>query len=195
LIWYFKQKDVKVPDNFSYRNIKDWSSNQKICLRNFFLNISDPYINLEPLKKINLSWEARYILNRIPNSEATDYLIRSFIVQGDKFSSTGYDVNGQPWIGLPGLVDTVQLSIQAGGYGGWDYEIIDFRFNMGDYTMWPPDDKEATKKIATPNAIEKWNEYSEKYMYSGSPFMDDKMINCELNFESDKSFVLSYCKR
>lgn len=195
LIWYFNQKNVKVPDNFWYKNIKDWSSDQKICLRNFFLNISDPYINLEPLKKINLSWEARYVLNRIPNSEACDFLIRSFIVQGDKFSSTGYDVNGQPWIGLPGLVDTIQLSIQAGGYGGWDYEIIDFRFNMSDYAIWPPDDKEATSKIATPNAIEKWNEYSEKYMYSGSPFMDDKMINCQFNFESDKSFVLSYCKR
>lgn len=190
MIWYYKQKGVTVPDDFWYANIGKWSDDQKLCLRNFFLNVSDPDINLGSLKPIVMSWEAKYTLNRIANSDIYDFLMLSFIIQGIKASSNGIDVDGNPWIGLPGLVDTIQFSIQPSGAGLWDYEIVDYRFNMGEQVEWVDN-----KKVPKQNTVEKYNNYANKYLFSGSPFASDKIKECSFTFESNRKFILTYCKR
>lgn len=192
LIWYYKQKGVDIPSDFWYENINNWTPKQKLCIRNFFLNISDPNINLKPLKKIKLSWEAKYIINRIANSDLFDFILRPLIVQ-DKFSAPAFDINGNPWDGLlkQEIIETVQLSIQPSGMGGWDYEVIDYRFIMRNFRDW--DNNNNT--IGSSDAITKWDEYSKKYLFTGSPFKGDKTTKCKFMFGNNRSFILSECKR
>lgn len=183
MIWYFEYRGVSPPDDFWYANMDKWSDEQAICLRNFFLNITDPTITLEPLLEVNFSWEARYVLNRVANSDIYDFLMFSLVIQNHKFSAPAMSITGNRWGGLD--IDTIQFTTEPSGSGNWDYELVDYRFDMSSA-------KDPKTHKAIHDAPKIWDAYTTKWLKWGSD-TDPKRI-CKFKFNVSDSFDVSHCK-
>jgi hypothetical protein len=171
LSWYFRQKMVDEPKIFGFVE-NSMTDLQKLCLHNFFLNVTDPDINLPPLKKVSFTRPARYILNRIANSTSFDFIIRSLILQ-DNYSSPAVTKDKKPWPGLP--IDTVQFTIQANGNSGWNFEVFDYRMNPRPASTWIGD-----QQVATPQGVAIWNNYAKDNIDGNSTFKFDQHWTSEL---------------
>ena len=175
LIWYFKEKGVPVPPkNFWFQ--QNFTDTQKLCLENFFLNITEPDANLEPLKPIKMDTSAKYVLNRLANATCFDRILRSLCIQ-DKYSIPAFDKNGKQW--LPEETDTIQMYIQPNGNSGWAFEINDYRFNANEASTWI-----GNQHVALPQWSRMWQNYFENCILPK---------DCSLNFDIDWSVGIVKC--
>ncbi len=180
LVWFFTKQGVELPQNYWFQTIlTTWTDSQKQCLTQFFQNVSNCQYD---------DWQMQYVFNRIANSDLFDYLARSLVVQdSDSSPAFTYDTTGAltAWSGM--TLDTIQLSQQPSGNAGWDYEVQDFRFVQKNAT-------DPTTGLPTPDAILQWNDFTERYLVTGSPFKTDTIQTCQLEFQQDLTFLVSKCQ-
>ena len=168
LNWFFLMRETPLPSVSDYNNNwANWNSNEVKILGEFFDAVTVPYFD---------DWQLNYALNRLAAAAFVDVLVYQFVNPG-KVEIKGYseDVNpkdskGNPWGGITNsdgkYLDTLSLSIQPGGGGGWAYELTDYRLSI----------KNAASNPAA--SIAYWTQYANQFIQVGNPLSSKGFEPC-----------------